>query len=601
MRLGKSHFLRTLAVLCLAGAPVQAQVPGAVVPLAVEQGRCQCVLATPQPGDKYLLIVGSLSRRAGPYLVQVASGPATGPAVLPVEQPSGDPSWSAEVASRHARLARRRRCWQGTLVPSADPPRERLFHLFIKGHDFHDPDNYVTVPARLQAVGRHCQVYVERDVPEASRLGPAVAEAVRVFDQEVYPRARRWLGEALDVDRDGRFTILFTGWLAKMADGPSGLGGFVRASDFYRDLQPPFGNRCDMMYLNTDLEPGSRLRTILAHEYTHAVVSSEHLFGPYLPEVSRQDEENWLNEALAHLAEDWHGYGWCNLDYRISAFLSAPERYQLVVPDYHRAGLWRSHGHRGATYLFLRWCTDRHGPDLVRRLVQSNLAGVDNLEVASQERFRDLFRQWSAALHCSLALRNTRRVDGFPLSPLARFDLYLPLEGRLLCGPRFHPVGMSGGCGEVTVAGTSAACFLLHSSAADHAQVSITADPEAELQVTLVRLPASGRLAVQAQRQGDRFRLVAAAHDQDLTLQSAAWERLVPATNRPGDTSFRPEIAGRQMVADWFGEPHLPAGQSRSSVWLPLPDWKQAGVPLVCKVLALDALGNRVAGWASVD
>src|SRR5207244_1141125 len=87
-----------------------------------------------------------------------------------------------------------------------------------------------------------------------------------------------------------------------------------------------------------------------------------------------------------------------NLDYRVSAFLSDPERYQLVVPDYYRAGLWRSHGNRGATYLFLRWCADRYGPGLPAQLTQSSLNGTANVEAATQERFDELFRQWSAAL-----------------------------------------------------------------------------------------------------------------------------------------------------------------------------------------------------------
>src|SRR5262249_54805889 len=142
-------------------------------------------------------------------------------------------------------------------------------------------------------------------------------DAVRTFDEEVHPKARQHLGRVLDVDRDGRFTLLFTPWLGKLQRGKVALSGFVRGCDFQRELAAPFSNRCDMMYLNTDLKPGSHLRTILAHEYTHAVVFSEHVFGEYLPGAARQDEESWLNEALAHLAEDLHGHEWSNLDYRV--------------------------------------------------------------------------------------------------------------------------------------------------------------------------------------------------------------------------------------------------------------------------------------------
>ncbi len=46
-----------------------------------------------------------------------------------------------------------------------------------------------------------------------------------------------------------------------------------------------------------------------------------------------------------------------------------------MVDDYYAADLFRSHGSRGSTYLFLRWCADRYGMDLVTRLVQSRFKG----------------------------------------------------------------------------------------------------------------------------------------------------------------------------------------------------------------------------------
>src|SRR5262249_49964380 len=146
------------------------------------------------------------------------------------------------------------------------------------------------------------------------------------------------------------------------------------------------------------LKPGPHLRAVITHEYTHALVFSEHVFGKYLAEFPPADEESWLNEALAHLAEDQLGYGWSNLDYRISAFLNSPEKYSLVVADYYGSGLWRIPGIRGATYLFLRWCVDACGVDILTRLIQSNLAGINNLEVATGESFPKLFREWTAAL-----------------------------------------------------------------------------------------------------------------------------------------------------------------------------------------------------------
>src|SRR5262245_39611384 len=428
--------------------------------LAVHDNACECVLPTDRDGDQYYLILGSLTQAPGRRRVTVRTEATDAPAAVPLYAPEPDPAWARRVRELGERLARARQRpgAEGDYPPAAGPPRRRTFHLFAREHDFANPASYVAVEGELRAVGRHCQVYVDRNHPDAAGLQPTVDDVVRTFDAEVYPQSRRSTGRALDVDRDGRFTVLLSGWLDRLSGGKVALGGFVRGSDFYRDLAAPFGNRCDMMYLNTSLKPGPHLRTLLAHEYTHAVVFSEHVFGGYLPGVPGQDEESWLNEALAHLTEDAHGYSWSNLDYRVSAYLSAPERYPLVVADYYGRGLWRCPGTRGSTYLFLRWCADRYGPELPARLVRSSLNGVANLEAATQEHFAELFRRWSAALVLS---GSGVPADG--VAPLRRLDPRRPLAERLLGGPRPHPLPLAGGEEEVRLAGTAVAFVLLHS------------------------------------------------------------------------------------------------------------------------------------------
>jgi hypothetical protein len=504
----------------------------------------------------------------------------------------------------HERLAdaRRDRAGPSTYPAAAEPPARRTFYLFTGDGDFQDAAAYAEVRGDLQAAGRRCQVYLDHDHPDPAGLGPTVADVVRTFDDEVYPHTGRCFGHALDVDRDGRFTVLLTGRLGRLQNGTVSLGGCVRGSDFYADLTAPFGNRCDLMYLNTNLRPGPHLRTLLAHEYTHAVVFSEHVFGDYLPGARREDEEGWLNEGLAHLAEDLHGYGWTNLDYRVSAFLSAPGRYQLVVPDYYAAGLWRTPGSRGAAYLFLRWCLGRHGEDLPARLVQTNLRGVDNLETATRERFDDLFRAWSAAL--LLAGSNLGPEPDRPFGP--RLDPRRPLGGRLLGGPRFAEVALAGDSYEASLAGTSAAYLLLHSPAGPRTRVTVTAAPGTSLQVTLLRCPdGTARLTLRREA-GDRpgtVRLRLTAHDAGIALDGAAWERLLPDGDGPEDTSYRqPEapdtgaaVALCPAVADWFGTAHLDPGESRLSLPLALPGRAE---DFLFKVTATDAAGHRITAWS---
>jgi hypothetical protein len=471
-----------LAVLLLAAKYGRAEPSPAerILPLIVRDGRCEFTLPAERPDAKYLLIVGALSESAGPFRVQLSTASAAVRSDMPIANTAANADWLRKVSAQRDRMDRAQRTngLEAAAAPAADPPKQRTFYLFTQERDFTNRAGYTAVTGELAAVGRHGQVYIDRDCAERSALQPTVKDALRTFDDEVFPQADKNLGRVLDVDRDGRFTLLFTGWLGKLCNGKVSLGGFVRGSDFERDLPAPYSNHCDMLYLNTDLNPGPHLRTLLAHEYTHAVCYCEHVFGDYLPNGVHEDEQSWLNEALAHLNEDRHGYSWSNIDYRVSAFLAAPQRYRLVVADYYDAGLWRDAGTRGATYLFLRWCADRFGPQLPTRLIRSNLVGTANLEAATGVPFAEVFRQWCVAL----------ALGTDAPAPLRRINLHGQLGDKLLSGPRMEALSLRAGKHAVTLAGTSAAYFMLQASGARASCVSIMAEPQAELQVTLIRL-----------------------------------------------------------------------------------------------------------------
>jgi hypothetical protein len=457
-----------LAFLCLAAAPAD---PAAPIPLAVKGGRCTFVLPTGGPRDQYVLIVGSLARNPQGHRVVVRTEATDDAVSLPLANDDPGPAWrrsTNDVADRLDRARREHRVAED-YPPAPNPPQRRDFQLFTGGAG----ESFSPVHAALRGVGRHCLVYVDVECPDPEKVQPAVDEVVQVFDGLIYPDTKNQQGRCLDVDRDGRFTVLFSGRLSRIST--SALSGFVLGSDFYRDVRMPVGNRCDMLYLNTDLRPGPYLRTVLAHEYTHAVVISEHVFGDYLRGVRRGEEESWLNEAIAHLAEERHGFGWGNLDYRVSAFLSAPQRYPLVVPDYYSAGLWRDPGCRGATYLFLHTlaCEDF---GLTTKLTRSNLSGIANLEAATREPFASLFRRWTVAIAGN-------KIPG-------GHDLCKPLGSQALSGVRREEVTLTDGRWQADVASTAAAYLLLHPPRNGRSRVTVEADVDTDLQVTLVPLPA---------------------------------------------------------------------------------------------------------------
>jgi hypothetical protein len=538
--------------------------PGDTVPLAAPEGHCEFVLAVRRPGDQFYLIVGSLADAARATRISVRTETDGGPEFLPMDRNEPDRVWKARVdlQARFLERQRRQRATLEIVAPCASPPASKSFHLFTGARDLENPANYQEVRAELHGVGRHGQIYVDRDDKNLAGLDATVAEALRIFDYDLYPWTVKNLGHVLDVDRDGRFTILLTGRLGKMQEGASVVDGFVRGSDFFRDLPPPFSNRCDMLYLNAALKPGPHLRTVLTHEFTHAVTFCEHALSCSHGEPTNLDEESWLSEGLSHLIENRRGCDWSNLDWRISSFLSRPEHFSLVVPDYFAAGQWRNPGLRGAAYLFLRSCTAHTDADMPRRLIQSPLRGIANLEGATGMPFPDLFRQSAVDLL-------DRKNYGF---------LDADRKGPLLCGPRFQSLPLDRGHGEIAAAGSAAAFFLLHSPAGTYARVKVACT--GPVQMTLVRLPRDlPRLALHRIDAEPQVEL-RAVHGE-IMLRGAAWE----------------DEAGQQLsTGAGIAGSHLDCGE-RLIMQLPR-HWGASA--LVLKVLGEDAQGRPVVAWITL-
>jgi hypothetical protein len=156
---------------------------------------------------------------------------------------------------------------------------------------------------------------------------------------------------------------------------------------------------------------------------------------------------------------------------------------------------------------------------------------------------------------------------------------------------------LDGGKQQIAQAGTSAAYFLLHSPGGTHTRVTVTADAAAELQVTLVRLP---RPMARLSLRWEDGHLLVAAHDGDVTLDAAAWERRSPMTHLSDDTSYRSETTARKTVREWFGDGKLKLGETRRSAEIALPKGEQANDMIVFKVSGTDSVGHRIAAWVEV-
>jgi hypothetical protein len=338
----------------------------------------------------------------------------------------------------------------------------RSFFVLARDGDPSSPSNYREVPARLRALGRHVQVYVDEE-SLALAGDESLRRLVRCFDDEIWPRAAVTFGTARDVDGDGVVTILLTRALRDLG----ALDGAMRGADLDARVAPPLGNRCDLLLLNSDLPSGPYRHSVIAHEYMHAVLFSRRLdrAGPASAPV---EEESWLDEAIAHLAEDAHGYSRGNITHRVERFLAQPEAFRVVVDDYYAAKLFRSHGHRGAAYLFIRWCADTFGPGMVQRLVDSPERGIANLQRGTAWSFEDLYRAWTHDLFFQTA---ARPPDGVP-------------------GARPATTTLDRATARVTwrADGTAPRYFIVASQGSQAVEVQVLGPESAPVQVTVIPL-----------------------------------------------------------------------------------------------------------------
>ncbi len=538
-----------------------------------------------------LVVASSLSRQSGPFHLKASAKSCEQARPLKLAD-------DGSVKPRRSTLP--------TLPPIPPPaailppPTERTFHLLVRDGDAASASNYLPVTGVLRAMGDRIQVYVgSEDLNLVSER--LLEDVVTTFDQHVFPTAAKTMGQARDVDRDGRFTVLISGWLNRLSSGRHSVDGFVRGADFDPGILSPFSNSCDMMYLNASLTPGPHLKTVLAHEYIHAVTYTCKTFTGPAGERIGQDEEGWLDEALAHLGEDLHGFSRSNLDYRISAFLSHPERYRLVVDDYFTADLFRSHGNRGGTYLFLRWCVDRFGEGLLPKLVHARVRGVENLETATGSTFASLYRAWSVALFLKGLDPKFDRDSGY-----RTLNMRSPLEGWQLAGPRPSSLVVNGDEQNWESAGTSSH-YLVIASTSTPVRVEVQGPIEADLQVSVVPLPTTLPnlgLHVRLIPGPDGTTLlrasVAESRGTPVQLTALAWEPSVPAPN-PHAPGLRHGGLDRSSLVTAFGTTALPARGVLQSRPVPIEGYDLSEGPLMIKLLGVDAQGRHVAAWAELD
>ncbi|MDQ6827907.1 MAG: Ig-like domain-containing protein [Gemmatimonadota bacterium] len=298
-------------------------------------------------------------------------------------------------------------------------------------------NNFTTVNAVVKAVGTHGVLLEDPGVPPNGFTAADYASLSTEFDSKIYPTDIAHFGPETDINGDGQVFILVT---PKVNDlSPAGSNGFVGGYFWIGDFFPHTAtaalpacaqsNLAEIFYMlapdptaahgNTFSVAFVRriTRGTIAHEFQHMINS-----GYRLPSPTVFTEATWLDEAMAHFAEDLVGRaekGFTDMQtmtyadissnfddynafffqnmFRFRSFLQTPE---AVGPNSERAG--PSLAFRGAAWSILRYTADQYSvggdvAEFTRRMVHGPDTSVANLSGNAGVPFDSIVVGWMLA------------------------------------------------------------------------------------------------------------------------------------------------------------------------------------------------------------
>ncbi len=289
---------------------------------------------------------------------------------------------------------------------------------------------------RVVAVTNKAIVVADTLNPTGGYTDAEYASLGATFDTLVDPLARSAFGAPTDIDGNGRVLMFFTKTVNDLTPttSTSYVGGFFFARDLFPQVATPTYNACDgsnmgeMFYIMvpdpsrggafTKTNVATEVPGTLAHEYQHLINASRRMYVNNAIDF----EESWLDEGLAHEAEELLFYRVSGLSPRqdidptairaTSATVSAFNNYEssnfgrfedyLGKPsDYSAYADNDSLATRGASWAFLRYAADHRGASdgtTWYELVNSVNSGFANLAGVFGSGVTNELRDWGVSV-----------------------------------------------------------------------------------------------------------------------------------------------------------------------------------------------------------
>jgi hypothetical protein len=384
--------------------------------------------------------------------------------------------------------------------------------------------------ARVMAVTERAIVVSDVQNPAGGFTAAEFRQVATAFDTLVWKVDTRNFGVPSDIDRNGRVTIFFTSTVNALTP-PGAPGGYVGGYFWGRDLFPTTdqgglggcggSNQGEIFYLLAPDPQGAVNGNVFtkalvqnttvgvtAHEFQHLINSSRRLY------VNDADdfEENWLDEGLAHIAEEQVFYESAGLTPGMNldvAQLQASSRTASAANLFMLGNLGRYWSYveaptretllgerteletRGAIWSFLRYAADAQGGadrDFFYALANSKTTGVANLTAVLKSDPLDLMQSWTTSVylddHGPPSMDVKYRQRSWNMRSLLAFfnDGIFPLDTVQLD---------SKGTAVVQLKGGGAAFVIIAADAGHQGMVRTTADakdPPETLRLSVVRL-----------------------------------------------------------------------------------------------------------------
>jgi hypothetical protein len=298
-------------------------------------------------------------------------------------------------------------------ITAAEPPATRQFYVLkCTSCSSTVPGSFALVTATLQYDGTHVLIYSDDNQPTGSFTPAEYAAFGAQFDADIYPTDTTYFGDPTDIDANTKVIVLFTPIVNDLTPDGTAFGGFISGFFFVNDLGSfPAGttNRCEMFYTmvpDPNAEYGNAFSKALvesvvpgtlAHEFEHMISIGYRLVVLGGGSNFRYLQQTWLEEGMAHMAEDLNDMDDQNIG-RGGLFLQEVSMHSLLGNAELRPYV-DTLEQRGGIFLFLRYLGDQLGDQIFKPMAQGPEVGTATVQKVTEKEFYSSVADFLAALY----------------------------------------------------------------------------------------------------------------------------------------------------------------------------------------------------------